>query len=67
MANIPWLESGDSFWLVAIGLCTVNLGQKLFNLPKEQLLGIYIQFIAAYKILITVFVLAPYLVIRFIL
>ncbi|MEZ5471638.1 MAG: hypothetical protein R3E90_07645 [Marinicella sp.] len=45
----------------------LSVHQKLFNLPKEQLLGIYIQFIAAYKILITVFVLVPYLVIRFIL
>lgn len=45
----------------------MNIHQKLFNLPKEQLLGIYIQFIAVYKILITVFVLVPYLVIRFLL
>ena len=45
----------------------MNIHQKLFNLPKEQLLGIYIQFIAVYKIMITVFVLVPYLVIRFLL
>ncbi len=45
----------------------LNLHQKLFALPKEQLLGIYIQFIAVYKILITVFVLVPYLVLRFLL
>lgn len=45
----------------------MNIHQKLFKLPREQLLGIYIQFIAVYKILITVFVLVPYLVIRFLL
>ena len=45
----------------------MNIHQKLFKLPKEQLLGIYIQFFAVYKILITVFGLVPYLVIRFLL
>ena len=37
------------------------------NASKEQLLRTYFNFIAAYKILVMVFVLVPYVVIRFIL
>ncbi len=45
----------------------VRLHQQFFALSKDQLLRTYFNFIAAYKILILIFVAVPYLVIRFLL
>lgn len=45
----------------------MKMHQSMFDLSKEQLLRTYFNFIAAYKILVMVFVLVPYVVIRFIL
>lgn len=45
----------------------VKIHQSMFALTKDQLMRVYFNFIAAYKILILVFVLVPYLVIRFLL
>lgn len=45
----------------------VKLHQRFFPLSKEQLLSTYFHFVAAYKILILVFVVVPYIVIRFLL
>lgn len=45
----------------------VKLHQQFFALSKDQLLRTYFNFIAAYKILILVFVAVPYIVIRFLL
>jgi hypothetical protein len=45
----------------------VKLHQRFFALSKDQLLRTYFNFIAAYKILLLVFVVVPYLVIRFLL
>ncbi|TDR23601.1 DUF6868 family protein [Marinicella litoralis] len=47
-------------WVVKIHL-------SIFALSKDQLLRVYFNFIAAYKILVMVFVLVPYVVIRFLL
>ena len=45
----------------------MKMHRSMFDLSKEQLLRTYFNFIAAYKILVMVFVLVPYVVIRFIL
>jgi len=41
--------------------------QSMFALTKDQLLRVYFNFMAAYKILVMIFLLVPYVVIRFIL
>jgi hypothetical protein len=45
----------------------VNMHQKFFDLSKEELHRSYFNYIAVYKLLVIVFVLVPYLVIRFLL
>ena len=45
----------------------VNMHQKFFDLSKEQLSCSYFNFIAIYKLLLMVFVVVPYVVIRFLL
>jgi len=45
----------------------VNMHQKFFDLSKEELQRSYFNYIAVYKLLVIVFVLVPYLVIRFLL
>ena len=45
----------------------IKMHQSMFALSDEQLLRVYFNFIAAYKILVIIFVLVPYVVIRFLL
>ncbi len=45
----------------------VKMHQSMFALSQDQLLRVYFNFIAAYKILVLVLVLVPYVVIRFLL
>jgi len=45
----------------------IRMHQKIFDLPKEQLLRSYFNFLATYKILVIMLVLVPYVVIRFLL
>ncbi len=45
----------------------LKMHQSMFGLAEDQLLKIYFYFIATYKMLTIVFVLTPYLVIRFLL
>lgn len=44
-----------------------SMHQKFFDLSKEQLSRSYFNFIAIYKLLVMVFIVVPYVVIRFLL
>ncbi len=45
----------------------LKMHQSMFGLAEDQLLKIYFFYIAIYKMLIIIFVLIPYLVLRFLL
>ena len=63
LLNIGFLISA-AILLVTFQSSIASLHSKIFALPESELLSIYFKYLAAYKVLVFIFIIAPYIALK---